>query len=153
MPFQLNCWTYLTDHSLKIPIINVRFIMVWFSEFIINQRMLKCKSICPKVSCRKGVLKNFSKCTKKHLCRSLFYFNKVAGLRHVNLLKKSLQHRSFFFSVNFAKFLRTPVATSENVSLRVNTFHTTGLFLYPLKTYGFLMFSGVIERDHWHEMG
>ena len=30
------------------------------------------------------------------------------------------------------------------------SFHTTGLFLYPLKT-DFLMFSVGIERDHWHE--
>ena len=33
---------------------------------------------------RKGVLKNFAKFTPKHLCLSLF-FNKVAGLRHVNM--------------------------------------------------------------------
>ena len=34
-----------------------------------------------------------------------------------------------------------------------NPFHTTGLFLYFLKTRGlFLMFSEGIERDQWHEM-
>ena len=27
------------------------------------------------------------------------------------------------------------------------------IFLCPLKTYGFLMFSGGIKRDQWHEMG
>ena len=35
-------------------------------------------------------------------------------------------------------------------------FHATNLFRYPLKTLenkGFLMFSGGIERDQWHEMG
>ena len=31
--------------------------------------------------------------------------------------------------------------------------HATGLFLYPPKTYGFVMLSGGIERDQWHEMG
>ena len=55
---------------------------------------------------KKAVLKNFSKFTGKNLCRSLF-FNKVAGLRPATLLKKGLCHRSF--SVNFAKFLRTPI--------------------------------------------
>ena len=38
----------------------------------------------------------------------------------------------------------------------INTFHVTGLFLYPLKTsenQRFLMFSEGIERDQWHEMG
>ena len=32
-----------------------------------------------EVFCRKGILRNFSKFTGKHLCQSLF-FNKVAGL-------------------------------------------------------------------------
>ena len=37
------------------------------------------RSSGPEVFCTKGVLKNFAKCTGKHLCQSLF-FNKVAGL-------------------------------------------------------------------------
>ena len=40
----------------------------------------------------------------KHLCQSLFCTN-VAGLRPAILFKKRLWHR--YFSVNFAKFLRT----------------------------------------------
>ena len=58
-----------------------------------------------RCSVRKGVLRNFTKFTGKHLCQRLF-FNKVAGLRPATLLKKSLWHRCF--PVNFAKFLRTP---------------------------------------------
>ena len=57
------------------------------------------------VFCKKGVLRNFTKFTGKHLCQSLF-FNKVAGLRPATLLKKKLWHRCF--PVNFVKFLRTP---------------------------------------------
>ena len=34
----------------------------------------------PKMFCKKGVLRNFTKFTGKHLCQSLL-FNKVAGLR------------------------------------------------------------------------
>ena len=56
--------------------------------------------------CKKGVLKNFPKFTVKHLCQSLF-FNKVARLRPPTLLKKRLWHRCF--TVNFGKFLRTPL--------------------------------------------
>ena len=52
-----------------------------------------------------GALKNFAKFTGKQLCKSLF-FNKVAGLRPVTLLKNRLWH--WYFPVNFAKFLRTP---------------------------------------------
>ena len=40
----------------------------------------------------------------KHLCQNPS-FNKVAGLRPATFLKKELWHR--YFSVNFAKFLRT----------------------------------------------
>ena len=35
----------------------------------------------------------------------MLFFNKVAGLRPANLLKKRLPHKCF--SVNFVKFLRT----------------------------------------------
>ena len=54
--------------------------------------------------CKKGVVRNFTKFTGKHLCQSLF-FNKVAGLSPATLLKKRLWHRCF--PLNFAKFLRT----------------------------------------------
>ena len=57
---------------------------------------------CPM---RKGVLRNFAKFTRKHLCQSLF-LNKVAGLNPATLLKKKLWHRCL--PVNFAKFLRKP---------------------------------------------
>ena len=50
------------------------------------------------------------KFTRRHLCQSLF-FNKVAGLRPVTLLKKRLCHRCF--PVNFVKFLRTPFLTEH----------------------------------------
>ena len=49
-------------------------------------------------------LKNFTEFIGKHLCQSLF-FNKVAGLRPANLLKKRLRHKYFY--VNFVKFFRT----------------------------------------------
>ena len=49
---------------------------------------------------KKGVLRNFAKFTRKHLCR-----------RPATLLKKTLWHRCF--PVNFAKFLRTPFFTEH----------------------------------------
>ena len=57
-----------------------------------------------RCSMKKGVLRNFTKFTGKHLCQSLF-FNKVAGLRPATLLTKRLWHRCF--PVNLVKFLRT----------------------------------------------
>ena len=55
------------------------------------------RSSCPEVLCKKDVLKNFTKFTGKHLCRSL--------LRPAALFKKRHRHRCF--PVNFTKFLRT----------------------------------------------
>ena len=40
----------------------------------------KTRSGHSDVFCKKGVLRNFTKFTGKHLCKS-FFFNKVAGLR------------------------------------------------------------------------
>ena len=78
------------------------------------------RSSRPEVFCKKGVLRNFTKFTQKHLCYSLF-FNKVAGLKPATLLKKRPWHKCF--SVNFAKFLRTPLFTE----------HLWWLLLYGVK--------------------
>ena len=60
-----------------------------------------------RCSVRKGVLtRNFGKFTGKHLCQSLL-FNKVAGVKPATLIKRDSD--TGFFSVNFAKFLRTPI--------------------------------------------
>ena len=63
-------------------------------------------------SIKKGVLRNFTKFTGKHLCQSL---------RPATLLKKKLWHRCF--PVNFEKFLRTPFLqnTSGRLLLNINT--------------------------------
>ena len=46
---------------------------------------------------------------------------------------------------------------SLQLFITFNKFHVIGLFLYPLETKslvtsGFLMVSGGIERNQWHEM-
>ena len=63
-----------------------------------------------EVFCKKGVLRNFTKFTGKHQCKSLI-FNKVTGLRPATLLKTRLLHRCS--PVNFGKFLRTPILTEH----------------------------------------
>ena len=55
---------------------------------------LLCRSSHQRSSIKKGVLRNFTKFTGKHLCQSLF-FNKVAGLRPATSLKKRLWRRCF----------------------------------------------------------
>ena len=68
------------------------------------------RSSRPEVPCKRGVLRNFTKVTGKHLCQSLSFY-KVAGLSPATLLTKKLWHRCF--PVNFMKFLRTPFLTEH----------------------------------------
>ena len=79
--------------------------MVMIQTFYVLILLQSYRSSRPEVFCKKGVLENHAKFTRKHLCQSLF-FNKVAFLRPATLLKKRLWHRCF--PVNFAKFPRTP---------------------------------------------
>ena len=74
------------------------------------------RSSPPEVFCKKGILRNYSKFTLKHLCQSLF-FNKVAGLA-CNFIKKETLAQ--VFSCEFCEIsknifsYRTPlVAASE----------------------------------------
>ena len=59
---------------------------------------------------KKGDLKNFANFTGKHL-ESLF--NKVAGLRACNFIKKRLQHRCF--PVKLAKFYKHLQTTADQM--------------------------------------
>ena len=69
----------------------------------------------PELFYKKGVVRNFAKCTGKHLCQSHF-LNKV-GSRPATLLKQRLCHRCF--PVNFAKFLRTFFLQNTSGRLRL----------------------------------
>ena len=60
------------------------------------------RSSRPEVFCKKSVLRDFAKFTGKHLCQSLF-INNFAD--HVTLAQ--------VFTVNFAKFWRTPFLTEH----------------------------------------
>ena len=79
---------------LEASLITVKFVII------------TCKSVkrsCrTEVFCKKGVFKNFAKCTGKHLCRILF-FKKVADFRPATLLKQKLRYRCF--PVNSEKFI------------------------------------------------
>ena len=89
----------------------------------------------------KGVLRNFTKFTGKHLCQSLF-FNKDTGLRSATLFKKSLWRRCF--PVNFAKFFRTPFLqnTSERLLLTFRYNSPIKKNLSDVSTTGCLLFLG-----------
>ena len=61
----------------------------------------------PEVFCKKGVLKNFTKFTGKHLRQSSF-FNKVAGLRSATLLKTETLAQ--LFSCEFCEIFKKPIS-------------------------------------------
>ena len=77
-----------------------------------------------RCSVKKGVLRNQTKFTGKHLCQSLL-FSKVTGPRSTSSLKKRLWYKCF--PVNFAKFLRTTFL--QNTSGRLLLFHTPNTFI------------------------
>ena len=95
----------------------IKFDIPWFLDGVFciislfKVFLLKFQKQPPEVFYKKSVLRNLTKFTGKHLCQSIF-FNKIAGLRPVTLLKKRLWHRCF--SVNFAKLLRTPFLQSTS---------------------------------------
>ena len=69
----------------------------------------------PEVFYKKGVPRNFTKFIGKY--QSLF-FNQVKVLRPATLLKKRLRH--WCFSLNFARFLRTPFSHNASGQLLLN---------------------------------
>ena len=75
---------------------------------------LKQQKQPPEVFCKKGVLKNFTIFTRKHLCWSLF------GVFGVNFIKKWLQHR--YNPVNITKYLRTPILNNIWERLFLNSY-------------------------------
>ena len=81
-----------------------------FYGVLTNFILLHKKTCRQEVFCKKGFLRNFVTFTGKHLCQSLF-LNKDADVKPGTLFKKRLWQRCF--SVNFAKFLRTPFLTEH----------------------------------------
>ena len=91
-------------------------VFIQISRYKFGILSIKFRSSNWRCSVKKGVPRNFTKFTGKHLCQSLF-FDKVADLKPAALLKKTLWYS--YFPVNFAKFLRTPFL--QNTSGRLLT--------------------------------
>ena len=85
----------------------------WMWRMFLPNSFQKCRSSRsqmffrssrPEMFCKKAVLRDFPKFTRKHLCQSLF-------IRSATLFKK--RPCSLVFPVNFAKFGRTPFLTEH----------------------------------------
>ena len=122
--------------TLGTFLLNGVFIFITLNENIFKWFLTTniCRSSRPEVFCKKSVLRNFAKFTRKHLCQSLL-FNK--GLRLATLLKKRLWRRCFL--VNFTKFLRKPFLTE----------HLWWLLLYLDLIFFFKSFLNMISSKYF----
>ena len=83
-------WKFSEDADLRKVFIPYFPSFIWgnadwkraffYIHFYIHFFLQNNRSSRPEVFCKKGVLRNFTKFTGKHLCQNLF-FNKGAGLR------------------------------------------------------------------------
>ena len=99
-----------------------------------------------RCSVRKGVLRKFTKYTRKHLCLSLF-FNKVAGLRPATLLKKRLRRRCF--PMNYAKFLTFSQITSGQLLLKSLSERILKWTYIPFYDYRFSRFEQFYKQGNF----
>ena len=108
-------------------------------ESTIRCRLTYFRSSRPEVFCKKGVLRNFTKFTGKHLCQSLF-FNKRETLAQV-------------FSCEFCETLRTPFFIEPLWWLLLPFLTNVPIFTLwkHQKTFDFLLFSEYIKWEHWPE--
>ena len=92
---------------------NFNFVLLFLKKTLAittNLTNYLARSSRPEVFCIKGVLRDLTKFTGKHLCQSLFFI-KAADLTPRTLLKKRRWHSCF--PVKFVKFLRTPFYTEH----------------------------------------
>ena len=106
--------------SLDVTTLKFNFFTAFFK--VLQSLNSKTRSSGPEVFCKKGVLKNFTKFHKTPVPESLF--NRVAGLKSVNLLKR-LRHE--WFPVNSAKYLRTPFLQNTSGRLPLKNGTDTGI--------------------------
>ena len=52
-------------------------------------RLVRSRSSCPEVFCKKGVLRNFAKFTGKHLCQRLFFKKEVFSCEFCEISKNT----------------------------------------------------------------
>ena len=107
------CWILAVRHCASNIVATIQYWSVWYHNemwnftiyVIMKELTLKEQKQPPEVFYKKGVLRNFSKFTWKHLCQSLF-FNKVAGLRQKKKIKAYGLSGAFpFFKFCYCIFL------------------------------------------------
>ena len=90
---------------------NLNFVLEKYEsgQVLFYNKTLLSRSILKEVFCKKGVFRN-SQNSQENTCVRIFLKIKLQT-EACNFIKKKLLHRCF--SVNFAKFLRTPFLTKH----------------------------------------
>ena len=90
--FVIRLWALFLCHNIK------KFSNLWYLvESIYEAKLIMYRSSHLEVFCKIGVLRHFIKFTTKNLCWSVF-FNKVASLHPVALLKKNIPAQVFLIT-------------------------------------------------------
>ena len=90
--------------------------------------------------CKKGVLRNFTKLTGKHLCQS-FFFDKVAGLRRATWVLLNFQEHFF------TEHVRTTASETYQKLQKIYSKTIFNRFLYKLTTEVSLKFNHRIVKQ------
>ena len=96
-----------------------------YCKFTLFGILLKQSTSHPEVLCKKGILKNFTKFTGKHLCQSLF-LNKIVGQSPVcNPIKKKTMTQ--VFSCEFCEIFK-------NTFFKENLWITASVLQFLMRT-------------------
>ena len=141
--FENMSWTcsfastgFFDNSHFWLMLVHLNFCIIIYSFFcqfpfaIIDADMIR--SSCLDVFCKKDVLKNFAKCTRKHQCWRLFN-NKVESLKRATLSEK--KQRCRWLLVSFAKFPRTNTTTPGHCLRKITpaVYCSTTVFRLVLK--------------------
>ena len=93
----------------------------------------KSRSSHQRCSVKKGVLRNFAKFIRKHLCQSIS-FNEIAGLKVCNFIKREILAQVFsseFCEISKNTFLTEHLWATASINL------WTDWYWYPLSSHFF----------------
>ena len=104
--FSMNIFSLYVSF-LRSSNILIKVLSVFKTKNCLIAVLCNSRSSHRECSVGKGVLKNFSSFTGKHLCWSLSLKNLTSGFQSCNFIKKRFQHRGF--PVKLGKFFRTHI--------------------------------------------
>ena len=138
--FYQSCWPAFSRIPATVDQLFLEYLHLWINFFKNAQICKTTRSSHRSCAIKNGVLKNFTKFTRKHLCQSLF-FNEFARLTPATLLKKRLQgqiqgagapgaraHSNFSQKKNFPQAKKYDINKIYQIKLRLTIAETKNTF-------------------------